>query len=243
MSGHSHAKTVKRVKDANAAAKGKIFSKLGKLITIAAKDGGGLEFNSRLKQVVDEAKQANMPKDNIEKAIKRGTGELADGYVLEEICYEALGPGGAVVIIEGITDNKNRTLGEIKQILNKYNGKLASEGSAKWKFEKRGIITINTGTKANQEELELKAIEAGADDLSWYQEEDWYMEVRCLPENLESVKQALKNQGFNIDSASLGWVAKDEIALTENETTSCQKMFEELDENDSVQNIYANLKI
>ena len=240
MSGHSHAKTVKRTKDANAAIKGKIFSKLARLITLAAREGGALEFNAKLKQAVDEAKKFNMPKDNVEKAITRGTGELYDGQVLEEISYEAFGPSGIALIIEGITDNKNRALSEIKQILTKYNGKLANEGSVRWLFEKKGIVTLASAPK---EELEMLAIEAGAEDLSWYQEDnEHYLEIRCKVENLEQVKKVLISQNIEIESASLGWVAKEEVGVEPKDAEICQKMFEELYENDNVQNIYSNLR-
>ncbi|MCL5010905.1 MAG: YebC/PmpR family DNA-binding transcriptional regulator [Patescibacteria group bacterium] len=246
MSGHSHAKTVKRAKDANDQQRSKIFSKLARLISIAAKEGPNPDFNPKLKQAIDEAKKANMPKDNIERAIKRGSGELNDGQILEEIFIEALGPSGSAFIIEGITDNKNRTMSEIKQILNKHNAKLAQEGSIKWQFEKRGIIIVNLKSQnsklKNKEELELTAIEAGAEDIEWYSEQDGeFLEVRTKPENLEQTKQNLIKAGAEIESASLAWLAKNEIALSDSEQTACQKLIEELDENEATQNIFSNL--
>jgi len=138
MSGHSHAKTVKRVKEANAKKRGQIFSKLARLISVAVKEGGpNPETNSKLRLAFEIAKEANMPKENIERAIKRASGE-AEGEKLEEILFEAYGPGGIAIVIEGITDNKNRALGEIKQILNQHNGKLVGEGAVRWMFERKG---------------------------------------------------------------------------------------------------------
>lgn len=242
MSGHSHAKTVKRVKDANDAARGKVFSKLSRVISLAAKDGGDPESNSKLKQAIAEAKKFNLPKDNIEKAIKRGTGELKDGQTLEEVRYEALGPGGVAIIIEGITDNNNRSFGEIKQILQKNNAKLAQEGSLSWQFEQKGIITaINIKDK---EELELKAIEAGADDIKWYKNEEdkEVAEIYTPTTDLETAKNTLEAQGVEIESSSLGFMAKNEVTLEEKDKASLEKLFEELDENDTVQDIYSNLK-
>ncbi len=246
MSGHSHAKTVKRTKEANAEKRGKIFSKIARVISVAAKDGGNVDFNPRLKQAIDEAKKANMPKDNVEKAIKKGTGELGDGQTFEEFTFEAIGPAGIALIIEGITDNKNRSLSKIKQILNKHNGKLANEGSLKWQFEKKGIIIINPKSKIqnpnNKETIELSAIEAGAEDIQWYQEEgEDFLEIKTKPEELSKVKKILEEQGLIIESANLGWTAKEKISVDDKAKESCQNLFEDLDENESVQNIYSNL--
>ena len=163
MSGHSHFKTVKATKDANDAKKGKIFSKIGRVITIAVKEGGKDPImNAKLKTLIDKAKEFNMPKENIERAIKKGAGELG-GETLENISIEGFGPSGITLIVEGITDNKNRALTEIKTILNKYQGKMAGEGAVKWMFDRKGVITIEL--QNNKEELELLAIESGAEDV------------------------------------------------------------------------------
>jgi len=242
MSGHSHAKTVKRTKDANDAKRGKIFSKLSRLISIAAKNGSDPESNAKLKQAVDEARKANMPKENVAKAIQRGSGETKDGEQLEEVLYEALGPGGANIIIEGITDNKNRTLLEVRQILQKNNGKLASEGSMKWAFEQKGIIVVEV-KQQDKDELELKAIEAGAEDTKWFQQDkEKFLEIITAVDNLEQAKQNLENQNIVISSSALGWLAKEETSLPEKETTACEKLFDALDDNDDIQQIYSNLK-
>ena len=184
-----------------------------------------------------------MPAENIERAIKRGTGELA-GVKLEPVLFEAYGPGGAAIIIEGITDNKNRTLGEIKQILSEYGGKLANEGSVKWLFKRKGCLTIDlenqTASGKTKEELELIAIEAGANDIYW---QDKFLDVYTEPEELEKVKRKIEEKDIKIDSATLDWVPKEKILLNEEKKSECQKLFEALDENDSVQEIYSNLKL
>src|SRR3989344_7302095 len=162
MSGHSHFKTVKATKDANDAKKGKIFSKLALVITLAVKEkGADSTTNARLKSAIEKAKEFNMPKENIERAIKKGTGELA-GEELEEVSFEGLGPGGVAIIMEGITDNKNRTLGEIKGILSQHGGKMAGEGAVRWMFERKGVIVAEKkDLPAQAGDLESLAIEAG----------------------------------------------------------------------------------
>jgi YebC/PmpR family DNA-binding regulatory protein len=240
MSGHSHAKTVMATKMANAAKKGKIYSKYGRLITIAVKDGGGSgdpEKNSKLKAVIEQAKNMNMPKENIERAVKRGTGELA-GETLEEVSVEGFGPGGIALIIDGITDNKNRTLTEIKVILNQNNGKMGGEGTVRWMFEKKGIIIISNEDKV-KDELEMVAIECGADDIRWFEDS---LEIRTKPEELEVVKKALENKQLKIESASLAQVAKEEIEISEKEKEQAQRLFEALEDNDAVNEVYSNLK-
>ena len=225
MSGHSHFRTIQHKKGLADEKRGKIFSKLARIISLAAKDGSEPETNSKLKQALNEAKKFNMPKDKIEKAIKRGTGEIK-GDKLEEVTYEALGPNNINLIIECITDNTNRALLEIKKILQKYNGKLADAGSVKWAFDRKGIIVIK-----KTQDAELKAIEAGAEDIKGY---DDVLEVYTKPEELEQVKSKLEQ----IESSSLGWVAKQEIQAKDYES-----MLEDLDDNDSVQNIYSNIKL
>lgn len=179
-----------------------------------------------------------MPKENIERAIKKGTGELA-GETLEEVSFEALCPGGVAIIIDGITDNKNRTLGEVRGIISQHGGKMAGEGAARWMFERRGIILASVEEKP-KEELELLAIEAGAEDFSW---RNAVLEIYTKPENMEKVKNALEQKNIKVESASLGWVSKEEIAIDEKYREKVQKLFEALDENDAVQDIYSNLNL
>lgn len=240
MSGHSHAKTVMATKMANAAKKGKIYSKYGRLITIAVKDGGGSgdpTKNSKLKAVIDQAKSMNMPKENIERAIKRGTGELA-GENLEEVSFEGFGPGGIALIIDGITDNKNRTLGEVRVILNQNEGKMAGEGAVRWMFESKGEIIVNPEGKA-KEEMEMLAIESGAEDVKW---DGDVMVVLTKPEDLEAVKKAFEDKQIKIESSSLSKIAKEEVAVSEKDKERAERLFEALDDNDAVNNVYSNLK-
>lgn len=241
MSGHSHAKKIRREKEITDKKRGQIFSKLSRMISVATREkGSNPEMNPKLKLAIEEARSYNLPKDNIERAMKRGTGELA-GEKLEEVIFEAFGPAGIAIIVEGITDNKNRAFGEIKQILSQNAGKMANEGSVRWLFEKRGAIIINNEQKTiNNEELELKAIEAGAEDIYWH---DNVLDVYTKPENLETVKKTLEEKGVKIESASLDWVPKEMVEIGQKDKEVVEKLFNVLDENDAVQNIYSNLKI
>ena len=240
MSGHSHFSSIKHKKGIADAKRGKAFSKMARVIIFAAKEGGGDPgSNYKLKMAIDQAKQINMPKENIERAIKKGTGELF-GEKLEQFVFEAYGPGKTAIIIEGITDNKNRSLSEIKQILNQHNGKLAGAGSVKWLFGRKGTITVdNEQGTINKEGLELIAIEAGAEDIYWHED---LLFIYTKPEELEKVKRNLEEKEIKIESSSLDWVAKKTIEIEEKEKESCQKLFEALDENDAVQDIYSNLR-
>lgn len=232
MSGHSHWSSIKHQKGAADAKRGKIFSKVSRQIIIAAKEGDkDPELNPRLKMAIEQAKVFNMPKENIERAIKKGAGELT-GEKFEPVLFEAVGPNNGAIIIEGITDNKNRSISEIRQILNTHNAKLVDEGAVKWLFNKKGVILI----KKSGEEEELKIIEAGAEDVRTDEE---YFEIFTKPENLETVKKNLIEAGFEIESFSLGYRAKETIEAGE----SYKKLFEALDENDAVQEIYSNIEI
>ena len=234
MSGHSHAKTVKATKDAADTKRSKEFSKLAKEITIAAREGGGdSASNPRLRSVMEKARSFNMPRDNVERAIKRGTGE-GDEAQLQEVLFEAYGPGNIAILIQGITDNKNRMLGEIKQILLAHQGKLVEGGAVRWMFEQKGVIM----TKGVKEDLELAAIEAGAEDMYWHDNE--FLDVYTKPEDLEKVREIL-SQNAQIESFSLGWVAKERIQASQSDTGAAEKLFEVLEENDSVQSVYSNI--
>lgn len=245
MSGHSHAKTVRRVKEADAKKRGQIFSKMARLVSIAVREGGpNPETNSKLRLAIETARNYNFPKENIERIIKKATGELP-GEKLEEITFEAYGPSGIAMIVEGITDNKNRALAEIKQVLNQYKGKLVGEGAVKWMFERKGCITLpitnleELGIK-NKEELELIAIEAGAEDIYWHNDS---LDVYTKIEDLEKVRKNLGNKGIKIESVTLDWKPKKMIDLGEKEKEDCLKLFEALDELESIQEIYSNLKV
>jgi len=245
MSGHSHSKKIKREKAITDQKRGQMFSKIARMISVAIKEGGtNPETNQKLNVAMETAKRWNLPKENIERAIKKGSGEESAGEKLEAVSFEAFGPGGVALIIEGITDNKNRTLGEIKQILSQNNGKLVGEGAVRWLFEKRGVITVIFASQPSfiksKEELELAVIEAGAEDIRWYGDD---LEIYTTPENLEKIKKILEEKLVKIDSFSLDWVAKETVDLDEKQKEACQKLFEALDENEAVQEIYSNIKL
>jgi len=244
MSGHSHFSSIKYKKEITDKKRGQVFSKFSRLISVAAKEGGSdPATNTRLRLAIEQSKSINLPKDNIERAIKRGVGELV-GKKLEEVTLEAYGPGGIAIIIEGITDNRNRTLSEIKQILNQNGGKLAGGGSVKWLFERKGCVIVNPREQADEikdkEKLELEIIEAGAEDIYWH---DDLLDVYTKPEEIEKVKKNLEKKQIKIDSALLDWVAKKMIEVEGKNKEACQKLFEQLDENDAVQDVYSNLKL
>lgn len=236
MSGHSHWKTIKYKKGSADAKKGQMFSKISREIILAAKEGGhDLNFNSKLRMVVEKARSFNMPADNIERAIKKGTGEL-EGGTLESVLFEAYGPGGTAIITEGITDNKNRTFNEIKQIFSQHGGKMTGEGGVRWMFDHKGILSTN---HENKEEAELAAIEAGADDVELSAE---VLYVYTKPDEVDKVRKALTDKGIKIETAEIGWVAKENIVISEKDKQACEKLFEALDENEDVQEIYSNFK-
>jgi len=238
MSGHSHWAGIKHRKGINDAARGKIFTKHGKLITIAARSGGNPEMNFQLRLAIDHARAENMPKDNIERAIKRGTGELEDGAEIQEVLYEAYGPGQVAMLIKTATDNKNRTLGELKTILTKSGGKMVSAGSVSYLFKLVGNINIAVEKDADINELELKAIESGAED-SIYSENILTLYTR--PEELRKTKEALEKNDLKIEDAGLAWAPIQKTTLDENTKLDYEKLLELLDEQDDVQEIYDNL--
>jgi len=242
MSGHSHAKTVRKTKEANAQKRAQFFAKAARLISVAVKQGGpNPETNAKLRMAIEIAKSYNVPKENIENAIKRAAG-AGESLALEEIFYEAYGPGGVALIIEGVTENKNRAFNEVKQVLSKFNGKLVSEGAIRWMFERKGLITINLTEQGenfkNKEVLELTAIEAGAEDIEWQKEN---LLVYTSVSNLYEIKKFFEERGIKIESVSLDWKPKEVVKLNEKERENLEKLFEALDELDCVQEIYSNL--
>jgi len=237
MSGHSHWHSIKHQKAIADKKRGKIFSKIVREISVAAKErGGDPDTNPSLRIVIEKAKKFNMPKDTIERAIKKGTGEI-EGESLSPCLFEAYGPGNIALIIEGITDNINRTSNEIKQILSQNNGKLADEGSVKWMFDRKGIIIIEE--EKDKEKLELKIIESGAENFKWIED---VLEIYTKVEDLDKVKESLEKQEVEIGSSSIGWLPKEEIDVSEKDKETCEKLFNSLDENDDIQEIYSNLK-
>lgn len=240
MSGHSHWSTIKRKKGAADEKKGKVFSKLAKEIIMAAKEGGGdAEFNPKLRMIIEKARSFNMPADKIERAVKKGTGEI-EAEILESFTLDAYGPEGIALVLEGITDNKQRSLGEIRQILSRHGGKLVQEGATRWMFERKGCIIVSLQADGKKEDLELLAIEAGAEDIFWRESA---LEIFTKPEGLDKAKKFLEEKGLKIESTSLDWVPKERVSASQNGKNSCEKLFEELDEDDSVQEIYSNLNI
>jgi len=243
MSGHSHAKNVKATKDADAKKRSKQFAKVNRLIVVAVREGGpDPELNSQLRSAIDKARDVNMPQSNIDRAIKRASGEL-EKQKLEEFIFEAYGPEKVAIMIEGITDNRNRALSEIKQILKKYNGKLVHKGSINWKFERKGQLLVKLENQEddfkNKEELELITIDSGAEDMKWNNND---LKIYTSPKETENVKKSLEEAGIKVKSTRLIWKPKNTIDIEESKKESCEKLFKELDDNDNVQEIYSNLK-
>lgn len=238
MSGHSKWSQIKHKKGISDVKKGKIFSKLARIITIAARGkGGDAETNSSLRMAIEKARSFNMPQENIERAIKKGIGEI-EGVKFEEFLMEAYGPEGIALIIEGTTDNKNRTISEIKFLLSEHNGKMAQSGSVLWLFERRGQILILRGQKT-KEETELVAIEAGAEDFNWSDEEN--LEIYTKPEEMEKVKKELEKNNFPPAESSLVWLPKTKIKIDSEKTKEqLEKLFEKLDEHDDINEVYSN---
>jgi YebC/PmpR family DNA-binding regulatory protein len=238
MSGHSHWAGIKQRKGVNDAKRAGVFTKYGRLITIAAKEGGGdPEMNFKLKMAIDRARYENMPKDTIERAIKKGTGELKDGNEIEEIIYEGYGPGNVAMLIKTATENRNRTGSEIRSILNKAGGKPASEGGVKFMFKLVGNIAIAVGEK-DPYEVEMSAIEAGAEDTLY---EGDILLVYTKIEDLQKVKENLEKAGEKIEGAELVYAPLQKTDIDSEAKLDYEKLLEKLDEHDDVQEIYDNL--
>lgn len=236
MSGHSKWANIKNQKAATDAKRGKSFSKLISLITAAAKGGPDLESNPKLRMFVDKAKAANMPQDNIERAIKRGSGTGGEGIEMDETIYEAYGPGGSAVLIKTITDNKNRALGSVKQLLNKHNAKLASPGSVLYLFKEKGYAVIDGN--AWNDSLEMKAIEAGADD---FKKEDDSVTVYATPDKLNSLIAILKSETPIIEH-SIAYVANDTIDMeSQDDYNAFLSFIEDFEDNDDVAEVFHNV--
>ncbi|WP_298273435.1 YebC/PmpR family DNA-binding transcriptional regulator [Geobacter sp.] len=238
MSGHNKWSTIKHKKGAADAKRGKIFTKLIKEITVAAKLGGGdPNGNPRLRTAVDKAKAENMPKDNIERAIKKGTGEL-EGVTYEEIVYEGYGPGGVAVLVECMTDNRNRTVSEVRSIFTKCNGNMGETGCVSWMFDKKGLIVF--AKSVDFEKLFESALEAGAEDVA--DEEEQY-EVLTDPSSFIEVRTALENAGFRYESAEITMIPQTMVKLDGKNAENMLKLMDRMEDNDDVQNVYANFDI
>jgi YebC/PmpR family DNA-binding regulatory protein len=237
MSGHSHWAGIKHRKGINDAKKAQVFTKHGKLISIAAKLGGGKpETNFQLRLVIERARLDNMPKDKIEKAILRGTGEGKDLADIQEVIYEAYGPGQVAMLIKATTDNKNRALGEIRTLLQKNGGKMVPGGSISFLFKQVGAIDIEA--KSNQDDLEMKAIEAGAEDTEFF---EGVLTVYTPLEKLQSIKDTLEKVGLKIKNAGPVYVSVQKTILPENEKEAYEKLLEILYDQEDVEEIYDNL--
>jgi YebC/PmpR family DNA-binding regulatory protein len=238
MSGHSKWSTIKRKKGAEDAKRGKIFTRLARDITLAARTGGDPDTNASLRLAIDKARGANMPKDNIERAIKRGTGELEGGQ-LEEVTYEGYGPHGVALLVKCLTDNRNRTLADIRRVFNRTSGNLAEAGAVTWMFEPRGVIVLER-KDLDPDEIFMIAVEAGAEDIEVSED---FVEIYTQAGDLHTVSSALEEQGLEIDEADLSMVAKNLMSLDEKDTLQVLHMVEALDELDDVDQVYSNLDV
>lgn len=240
MSGHSKWHTIKHKKGALDAKRGKLFTKLIKEITIAARSGGGGDpnTNARLRKAVNDAKAANMPNDTIDRAIKRGTGEL-EGVNYEEIAYEGYGPGGVAIMINTTTDNRNRTVSELRHLLSKHGGNLGESGSVAWMFNKKGQIMIDLAARSEDEMMEL-ALEAGADDIQ--ADQNGY-QILTAPEDFHAVLDALKEAGIEPASAEIAMIPQNYIKLGGGTASQMLKLYDALDDHEDVQSVAANFEI
>lgn len=239
MAGHNKWSQIKRKKAVNDAKRGQMFTKLIREITVAARSGGGdPDFNPRLRLAVDAAKGANMPAENIDRAIKRGTGEL-EGVNYEEMTYEGYGPGGVALFIETLTDNQNRTVAEVRHILDKNGGNLGTSGSVAWQFDRCGLVYV-AGEASDEERIFEAAIDAGATDVS---AEGGEFVVSTEPSDLHDVQTRLREAGLEIASAQLSMMAKNEVEVSNKDGEKLIRLLEALDDHDDVQQVYSNANL
>ncbi len=239
MSGHSKWASIKHKKAAIDAKRGKMFTRYIREITLAARLGGGdPEANPRLRRAIDGAKTVNMPADNVKKAIQKGTGDL-DGATYEEMAYEGYGPGGVAIIVETMTDNRNRTVSEVRHVFDKYNGKMGESGCVSWMFSRKGVIIVPAG-KITEDELMEVALENGAEDLK---REDKNFVITSLTEDYDRVQEALKAKNIEIESAEIALVPSTQVKLEGRTAEQMLKLFDKLEELDDVQNVWANFDI
>jgi YebC/PmpR family DNA-binding regulatory protein len=239
MSGHNRWSKIKRQKAAMGASKGKLYTKLIKELTVSARLGGGNpEGNARLRTAMLAAREANMPNDTIQRAIKKGTGEL-EGESYEEIVYEGYGPGGVAVLVECLTDNRNRTAGDVRSMFSKEGGNLGAEGSVNWMFHKKGLITVKSGPSEDQ--VMEKAIEAGAEDVLNHGAEGF--EVRTAPADLHAVAASLEGAGLKLAEQKWTYIPQNTVRLEGDNARKMLKLMELLEDNDDVQNVHANFEM
>lgn len=239
MSGHSKWATIKRKKAKVDAARGKVFTQLGKEIILAAKAGGGdPDNNLRLKNAVAKAKEANIPNDNIQRAIMKGTGELGSGN-FEEIVYEGYGPGGVAVMLEIMTDNRNRTAGEIRHLFSRYGGNLGESGCVSWMFEKKGLIVVEKDTGVDEDDLMLAALDAGAEDVK---SEDDIFEIITDPDSFEAVREELSGKGIKLSEADVSMIPKTTVKIEGVQEDQMMKLLDALEDLDDVDEVYSNFE-
>jgi len=239
MSGHSKWSSIKHKKAAKDAKRGKLFTKLIKEVTVAARMGGGeLDSNPRLRTAVLTAKAASMPADNIDRAIKKGTGEL-ESVTYEEVSYEGYGPGGAAMMVHVVTDNKNRTVSEIRRAFTKYGGNMGESGCVAWMFDKKALITVEK-TQIEEERLMDVALDGGAEDV---REEDGHFEIVAQPENLEKLRERLEREKIPLVTAQITMIPKNTVALDAKHAEQALRLAEELEDNDDVQTVSASFDI
>jgi len=239
MSGHSKWAQIKRKKGVADVKRGQMFTRLGREIMLAAREGGGdPNSNFALRLAIEKARGQNMPKENIERAIKRGTGELSEGGQLEEMTYEGYGAGGTAVLVQVLTDNRNRTASEIRHLFTRGGGNLAAANAVAWMFEKKGVVTIENAKKPD--DLALELIDAGAED---YKVDGKFLELYCAPENLKSLRDAVEKRKSAFTAAELAWIAKNPAQVTDEQAVSTLKLMESLEEHDDVQKVFTNLDI
>ncbi len=241
MSGHSKWSSIKHKKGAADAKRGKLFSKLARSIIVAAKEGGGDPANNlALQNAIEKAKSYSMPKDNIERAIAKGSGDGADSNAFEAIVYEGYGPEGVAVIAEALTDNKNRTASDVRHTFAKFGGNLGTSGAVAWQFERRGVVLV-AADGVDEDELFLAAADGGAEDLE--QDGDAF-QVTSAPEALATVREAIQAAGFTIESAELAMLPKTTVAIDdEGKARQLMRLIDALEDNDDVQEVYANFDI
>jgi len=240
LAGHSHWAGIKHKKGIADAKKGKVFSKISRMITMAAKKGGGdPNMNPKLELAISKARIANMPKDNIERAIQKGTGTGGDNVELQECLFEGYGPHGIALMVDAVTDNKNRTVPELRKMFEKFGGNMGETGCVSWMFEKKGIILVNSNV-CPEDEFMMMVLDAGAEDLQAVGE---YYQVLCSQTNLDVIKKTIEKQNITIESAEISWLPKNTIEL---EGEACRKvitLIEALEDHDDVNNVYSNLNL
>ncbi|MFZ5640042.1 MAG: YebC/PmpR family DNA-binding transcriptional regulator [Bacillota bacterium] len=241
MAGHSKWANIKHRKAKQDVQKAKIFTKIGRELIVAAKSGGGdPEANPRLKSVIQKAREVNMPNDNIQRIIQKATGELA-GVNYEELVYEGYGPGGVAVLLEIMTDNRNRTAGDIRHLFSKYGGNLGEAGCVNWMFEKKGLLTLDkSDVKGDPDEIMMLALDAGAEDIK---DEDDMIEITTVPEDFDRVKAALTEAGLSFSVAEITMVPQNTVAVSGDDAAKLLKLMDLLEEHDDVQGVYANFDI